>query len=73
MKIGDTTVTKIPPGQSVPCDNGCPDSAVAFFNDTPYCAECLLEQQQLKWERDGQFFENSEGERVHYEIVKKLS
>jgi hypothetical protein len=73
MKIGDTTVTNIPPRQSVPCKNGCSGGAVAYFNGTPYCAECLREEQQLKWNQDGQFFENSEGDRVHYEIVNKLS
>jgi len=72
MKIGDTTVTNIPPRQSVPCENGCSTSAVAYFNGTPYCDACLRDKQRLKWEHDGQFFVNGEGQRVHYEIVRVL-
>src|ERR1035437_7985515 len=38
----------------------------------PYCAECLHKEQKLKWGQDGNFFENSEGERVYFEGVRKL-
>ena len=69
MKIGDIDVKKIPPSQSIQCENGCPASAIAYLNGTPYCAECLREEQQLKWDHDGQFFENDKGERVYYEIA----
>ena len=72
MKIGDAHVQKIPPGQSIQCRNECPVSAVAYFNGTPYCPECLREEQQLKWNAEGQFFENSEGERIYYEEVRKV-
>lgn len=72
MKIGDVEVKKIPFGQSVFCLNGC-GNAIAYFNEAPYCANCLQEEQQEKWEADGNFFINSEGERVHYEIVRKVS
>lgn len=72
MKIGDIVVQKIPPGQNIQCENECSDSAVAYFDGTPFCAECLREEQQLKWNAEGQFFENSEGERIYYEVVERL-
>jgi hypothetical protein len=73
MKIGDTTVTKIPPAQNVQCENECRSKAVAYLNGTPYCVDCLGKEQQLKWKRDGQFFENSAAERVYFDVVEKLS
>ncbi len=72
MKIGAIDVSKIPPSKSIQCKNGCSDSAVAYLNGMPYCAECLREEQQLRWDEDGQFFENNKGERVYYEIVERL-
>jgi len=73
MKIGDTDEQEIPPGQSIRCENGCPASAVAYFNGTPYCPECLREEQQLKWNAESQFFENIEGERIYWEEVRRVS
>ena len=72
MKIGNIDVRMIPPSQNIQCENGCSASAVAYFNGTPFCAECLHEEQQLKWNAEGQFFENSEGERTYFEVVEKL-
>lgn len=72
MKIGDVEVKKIPPAQSIECNNGCSAKAVAYFSGTPYCAECLHKEQKLKWGQDGNFFEKSEGERVYFEVVRKL-
>jgi hypothetical protein len=71
MKIGDVEIKKIQPGENIKCSNGC-GNATAYFNATPFCAVCLVEKQQLKWNEDGQFFENNEGERVHYEVVRKV-
>ena len=73
MKISDVEVKKISLAQSIECDNECSANAVAYFNGTPYCAECLHKEQKLKWNRDGNFLENSEGERVYFEVVRKLS
>jgi hypothetical protein len=42
------------------------------FSGTPYCAECLHKEQKLKWGQDENFFENSEGKRVYFEVVRKL-
>ncbi len=72
MRIGDIELKRIPPSQTVTCSNGC-GNAIAYFNEAPYCADCLAEEQRLKWNQDGQFFETSEGERIYYEIVQKLS
>lgn len=72
MKIGDVEVKRIPPSQSIECSNEC-GNATAYFNGTPFCAVCLAEKQGQKWNEDGQFFENDEGERVYYEVVKKMS
>jgi hypothetical protein len=73
MKIGDVEVKKIPAGQGIVCQNECPVNAIAYYNGTPYCAGCLREEQQMKWNEDGIFFVNREGERIHYEIVQRLS
>jgi hypothetical protein len=35
MKIGDVEVKKIPPAQSIECNNGCSAKAVAYFSGTP--------------------------------------
>jgi hypothetical protein len=77
MKIGDVDITKIPPGKQVHCQNvgsedGCSCNAIAYFNGVPYCADCLLAEQQKKWDNDGSFFENQDGERVHFEVIKKF-
>jgi hypothetical protein len=64
---------KIPASHGIDCQNGCSGKAIAYYNGIPYCAECLHEEQQLKWDRDGNFFVNSEGERVYFEIVRRLS
>lgn len=72
MKIGEIEVQRIPPSQSIQCVNECSAKAVAYFNGIPLCPECLHEEQQLKWNEEGQFFVNSEGERVYYEVVRKL-
>jgi hypothetical protein len=73
MKIGDTDNQKIQPGQIIDCENGCSANAVSYFNGTPYCTECLHAEQQKKWENDGSFFLNSEGERVHFEAIRRIS
>jgi hypothetical protein len=52
MKIGDVEIEKIPRGQRVDCQNGCPD-AIGYRNGIPYCADCLLTEQQMKWDKDG--------------------
>jgi len=71
MKIGEVEVRKIPAGKSVPCENGCPEPAVAYYNCTPFCVECLREEQQTKWDQDGNFFINVADERVYYEVVEQ--
>jgi hypothetical protein len=73
MKIGDIEVRKIPPALSIECDNGCSAKATHYFNDAPFCAECLHEAQQMQWEKDGNFFETIDGERVHYKVVKRFT
>jgi hypothetical protein len=73
MKIGDVEIKKIPAAQCVECNNGCSAKAIAYYNGTPYCAGCLREEQQLKWDEDGNFFENSDGDRVYFEVVRKSS
>lgn len=70
MKIGDVEIKKIPVGQTVECENGCSAPAVSSFNGTPFCAECLRVEEQKKWKRDGNFFVNSEGERVYFDVVE---
>ena len=73
MKIGEIKVEKIPTGQGIECHNGYPSKAIAYFNGTPSCAECLHDEQQLKWNEDGNFFVNSDEERVYFEVVQRLS
>lgn len=73
MKIGDVDIQRIPPSQAIACDNGCTAKAVKYFNDIPLCAECLHDAQQMKWDEDGQFFINSDGEEVHYTVVQKFT
>lgn len=72
MKIGNIEVKKIPPFQSIECENACSTKAVAYLNDRPYCAECLREEQKLTWDKDGNFFETSEGERVYFDVVQTV-
>lgn len=72
MKIGQVEVKRIPAGQGIECHNGCPGNATAYYNGTPYCAECLREEQQLRWNADGNFYTKSDGGRVHYEIVQRV-
>jgi hypothetical protein len=73
MKIGHVEETKIPADQHVQCQNGCLDEATKYRNGTPYCVECLHEEQRKQWEADGNFFVDGEGERVHFDVVSKLS
>lgn len=73
MKIGDIDVQKIPPAQGIQCENGCSGKATAYLNGTPYCDGCLREEQQRKWQEDENFFLNSEGKRVYFEIVRRVS
>jgi hypothetical protein len=73
VKIGDVEVKKIRPGQNIDCSNECSGRATAYYNDTPYCAECLREEQQRRWKFDSQFFVNSIGERVHFDFVRELT
>ena len=73
MKIGDIDIKKIPPRERVECQNGCPNNAISYFNGIPYCAECLRAEQQKKWDEDGNFFIDPEGERAHYTIVDEFS
>ena len=72
MKIGSIEVKRIPPSQNIECVNGS-SNAIAYFNETPYCAMCLAEEQRLKWNQDGQFFMNDNGERVYLEVVERIS
>jgi|HubBroStandDraft_2_1064218.scaffolds.fasta_scaffold2018377_1 hypothetical protein len=71
MKIGDIDLQKTPPRQSIQCENGCSAQAIAYLNGTPFCPECLRVQQQIRWDADGQFFENNRGERIYYEVVAR--
>ena len=73
MKIGEVELRKIPASEKTLCENGCPSNAVGYFNGTPYCAECLGEEQRRKWDRDGNFFVDNTGERVHYRVVQHVS
>lgn len=73
MKIGDVEIKRVPAGENIPCENGCTGKAVAYYNGTPYCAECLREEQQRKWDADGNFFVDSEGEEVRFEVVNHFS
>ena len=73
MKIGDVEIKNIPANRDIRCQGGCPEKAIAYYNGTPYCAECLSEEQQKKWDEDGNHFVNSEGVEVHFEVVHRLS
>jgi hypothetical protein len=72
MKIGDVEVTKIPADQHIQCQNGCFHEATHYRNGTPFCAECLHEEQRKQWEADGNVFVDSEGKEVHFDVVRKL-
>jgi hypothetical protein len=73
MKIGEIEERKIPAGQNVQCENGCPDKAVRYFNGTPLCAECLREERLQMWNRDENSFVNIDGARIYFEVVQRIS
>ena len=73
MKIGHVDTKKIPLGESVHCENGCSAEATHYFNETPFCAECLHEAQQMQWAEDGNFIEYPDGERIYFKDVRRVT
>ena len=67
MKIGDVEIKKIPLGEHIECQNGCSATAVSYRNGVPYCADCLLTEQQRAWNKEIDFVEPA-GAVVCYEI-----
>jgi hypothetical protein len=66
MKIGDVEIKKIPQGERVDCQ-GCSATAVSYRNGVPYCADCLLTEQEKAWKNEISFV-NPDGEVVSYQI-----
>jgi len=71
--MGDADTKRIPSARSVACDNGCSAKAAHSFNDTPFCAGCLPEAQQMQWDEDGDFFETIAGERERCWVVGRFT
>jgi hypothetical protein len=70
MRIGDVNIVRIPPSQHVNCQNGCTAVATSYRNGIPYCADCLLEEQQKAWKNEVSFV-NPEGD--HFGVVRQFS
>jgi hypothetical protein len=71
MKIGDVEVKKIPANENITCEECGVNRATKYLNGTPYCADCLLAEQQRMWEQGGNFFTTIDGGRVYFDVAER--